>query len=286
MFVSHQLGVFENDSEVNFSLVERLFDKFVSLNIPYETISNLRDNVLIKTPGQMIECIESGMGGHCVEHALVLCEVFKEHGMDAIYVNADNIDHIANVTTLLSKPYIMLKINGEDLLVDAYYRRMIFKVPKEGKIEMERFTIDRIDDVTVKISFFGRKGMYSEEIIYFKSGIKEKIKIFDDRYKFFTPFGITAPYYQEISPQRKGIYFDVERDSLVLQENKEVKYVSEMELSFVDWIPDYIKSGILSYVLRNKSEKSEVREFLESGEYTPIYKILEKSNQGHRNDIE
>jgi hypothetical protein len=260
--------------------LRRIFDWFVALDIPYETVSNLATDVLIKTPAELVDSIEAGFGGHCVEHAVLLTELLRESGFDARYVNADvhhpGRDGAPDVVVRMAKPLVLVRVDAGRMVCDPYYGRTVLPVPDtEPSVVVKDVTLHRTARSVFIVRWHRDGRLTGADVVREDSGIERRRSLFQQRYSGFSPFGVTAPYYQQMRPVRQAVYYDPELDCLLTHTAHEVHRLSVRDLPSCDWIPPPIRERIAALVPRSRRERVTAAAFLHSGVYTPYYRLLQ-----------
>jgi hypothetical protein len=261
------------DGRADQAALQALFDWYVGLQIPYETISNLRADVLIRTPTEIAASAASGLGGHCVEHALLFTDLLREHGFAARYVNGDHHDYVLGVVMTLAKPFTLVNLRARLFVCDTYYRRVMLEVPGAGGANGD-LVARRIDPWTFVIESRRDGKLTGEDIVHEESTLADRRRQFEERYHAFSPFGITAPYYQVMKPKRCGLYYDPGADQYVVHEGKKVFAVSDGDLPGLRWLPGGLAAQIPAVAARNRRERQAACAFLETGLYQPFYRQL------------
>jgi hypothetical protein len=252
-----------------------VFEWFVGLALPYETVSNQLWNVHIKTAEQMVEAVTDGFGGHCVEHAVLLTAILAEQGFDARFVNADVHDLARGVRIELAKPMVYVRLGDQTFLCDPYYGRTLLRVPRRGELRSGRRVVRRLDDDDTVVVLSRRGGRaVGKDVVRTYSTIDDRRRLFRERYATFSPFGVTAPYYQLLRPVRRALYYEPEADRLLTHDGCSARYLSDDQLAHVGWIPEKLRALIPVAVERNRRERVAAAAFLRTGAYRPYYRTL------------
>jgi N-acetyltransferase len=276
MELSKTIGYDAPEQPADRHTLRRLFDWFVGRGLPYETVSNLQQNVLIKSAEQMAEAVARGFGGHCVEHAVLFAAFLREQGFDARFVNADYHDHLLGISIALAKPFVLVCIDGHLYVCDPYYRRLLLPVPDTGEIHSGNLSVRRVDADSFVIELRRNGTVANQDLVRESSSLEDRQWLFRDRYAEFTPFGITAPYYQVMRPARRAVYYDPHADEFVAHDETRVESLNEYQLAECGWIPRRYRELIPALAARNRREREHAAEFLQTGAYTPPYLRLRR----------
>jgi hypothetical protein len=285
--LARQLLNYDVPSAVDRDTLSHAFEHFIRREVPYETVSNLALSRLVKSAAEMIEAVGSGLGGHCVEHAVLLTEFLRELGFDARFANADYHDRVSGRSTAMAKPLCLVRLGEETFVADPYYRRVLLPVPREGELRVGRFVVVRKSDDEFWIQSLkqgadgaGRGAVWNEDRVRVSSTLLDRCRLFESRYAEFSPFGITAPYFQLMRPERKALFYDPEQDCLVDCDSVAVRELHEDGLAECDWIPERVRHLVLEFVGRSRATRTAARRFLARGEYAPHYLELKRQVHG------
>lgn len=284
--LARQLLNYEVSGAVDRAALTHAFDHFVRREVPYETVSNLMSCRLVKSAAEMVETVGDGFGGHCVEHVVLLTEFLCELGFDARFANADYHDRLSGRSTAMAKPLCLVRMAEEMFVADPYYRRVLLPVPGKGELRVGRFAVVRKDDdefwiqaLKPSVAGDGRGAVLNEDHVHVSSTLQDRCRLFEARYVEFSPFGITAPYFQFMRPERKALFYDPEQDCLVDCDSVVVRELQDKDLAACQWIPERVRHLVLELVDRSRATRTAARRFLARGEYTPHY--LELPRQVH-----
>jgi hypothetical protein len=250
------------------------FNWYISLTIPYETLSNIRLGVFIKNPQEMLSTVVAGGGGHCVEHSVLLQALLIELGFDATLINADFRNHVTNKVVRISKPLVVVTIGTEMYVCDPYYRHLFLKLPAQGQDKQGNFLVTRESDIEFSIIRLKGEEAIDEDCANFEWSLEVRRKQFESRYQEFSPFGVTAPFYQILRPVRKAIFYSPVEDCLVCAEGDSYRYISESDLSELEWLPAQYRSEILEHLESARSQRSAASDFIHKGQFPPYYESL------------
>jgi len=275
MRVSERLGLEFASNALDVDLLNKIFSTMLGKNIPYETVSNLALDVHIKSATQMADAVVSGLGGHCVEHAVLLLAVLLEHGFDATYANGDVHDVLRNTCNPLAKAYVLVTIDGDTFACDPFYRRKSILLPREGVIHYKKLVLQRLDKNTVRLQTVVNGDVTHEEVIRQNTTLDDRRNEFKRRYVAFSPFGITAPYFQQMLPMRRALFYHPISDRFVAHDNSSLMMIALDSLDECDWIPASIRSQILMFLPVARRQRDAAIAFLKQGLYTPHYLQLE-----------
>ncbi|MEN9578000.1 MAG: hypothetical protein RJA70_1009 [Pseudomonadota bacterium] len=284
--LARQLLNYDVPSAVDRDALAHAFEHFIRREVPYETVSNLVLSRLVKSAAEMVETVADGLGGHCVEHAVLLTEFLRELGFDARFANADYHDRVSGRSTAMAKPLCLVRV-GETLFVaDPYYRQVLLPVPREGELRVGRFVVVRKNDEEFWIQALkldaagaGQGAVLNEDHVHALSTLHDRCRLFEARYAEFSPFGITAPYFQLMRPVRKALFYDPEQDCLVDCDPVAVRELQSEDLAKCEWIPERVRHLVLEFVGRSRAMRPAARRFLARGEYAPHYLQLERRSQ-------
>lgn len=275
MTLSEKLGWRISEQQPDFDYLNKLFDWFIGLNIPYETVSNFELGTFIKTPEEMAECAVSGLGGHCVEHAVLWAEIARENGFLSSVVNADFNNYVLGVSGELTYAYALLELpDSTRIFSDTYYTGALLPIPPRGGIQRGQFVIKRISDKNFSFLNFSDGDLLKEDIVREDSDLAVRQRLFEQRYGNFFPFGVVAPYYQAKQPERRSIYYVPKLDRYLVQEKGKSYALPLEKLSDCDWIPSAILAKIREVTPRNRAERANAVAFLRKGIFNPVYTPL------------
>lgn len=279
MTLGKRLGWPDQASAANRRTFKQLFEWYVKLAIPYETLSNIRSGVLVKSGEQTAESVAAGFGGHCVEHAELLAALLRETGFDARMVSADQTDYVFNLSSKLSGSYVLVDVEGQLFMCDSYYHEVFLPVPKRGGECQGRFAMTRTSDAQFLFQIYRNGTVVADNLVYERSTLDERRRIFSERYREFSPFGITAPYYQTKSPHRIALYYSPERDRCLVQEKTSGRLIEDRQVQECEWIPATYRSILPQAIERSRHERVAAMKFLEKGIFNPWYsRILERAD--------
>jgi hypothetical protein len=270
-----QLGC-QQEVEVSQAGLAGLFDWYLSLGIPYETLSNLASGVLIKNAGQMLEAVLAGGGGHCVEHSVMLEAVLREAGFDARMINADYHDARTGARITLSKPLVVVLLDGRMWVCDPYYRTVMLPVPAAGSVRDGAFEITRVDDKCFMLARIDGERVADADHANLDWPLAMREAQFRTRYQQFSPFGVTAPFFQVLRPVRQAIFYSPRDDALLATGGAGYQVFAPEEIDAHTWVPPRVRRGIVERLAASRAEREEALRFLASGLFPPFYERLQR----------
>jgi hypothetical protein len=253
-----------------------VFDWYLSLHIPYETISNLETGVLIKSAAQMADTVIAGGGGHCVEHSVLLTEILQEAGFDAQLVNADYHDHRTGATVLFSKPLVVVRMDGGMWVCDPYYRSTMLAIPASGASREAEFAVTRHDRDKFTIAKLANDVPVDEDRADLNWSLQMREEQFRSRYRRFSPFGVTAPFYQLLRPTRKAVFYSPRDDAIVATDGGRYRVMDAAEIEHLNWVPEKIRVAVMSRLNACRRERGEALAFIDTGSFPPFYERLQR----------
>lgn len=254
--------------------LKQVFEWYMSLAIPYETLSNIESSVLIKNAIQMLEAVQAGGGGHCVEHSVLLTELLKEFGFSAELVNADYHDHQRQIRVKISKPMVVVRLSEGWWVCDPYYRAIVFPVPGSGTEQWKSFEIARQSEHEFSIGRRQNGVIVDEDRANCTWTLEVRQHQFDTRYKHFSPFGVTAPFFQILRPVRKSVFYSPRHDTLIIAEGDSFQPIESSGLCEVSWLPQAICNRIINALPGIRKQRTDAVEFLNQGLFPPYYERL------------
>lgn len=257
------------------SALRQLFDWYVGLNIPYETLSNIHTGVLVKDAVQMLGAVEQGGGGHCVEHSVLLAAVLADAGFDARIVNADYHDHRKGTVVRIAKPLVVVSAEGGQWICDPYYRTVVLPLPETGSHRDGEYEVTRSGEGAFHILRLQDGRPVDEDRADFGWTLDTRRRQFADRYTDFSPFGVTAPFYQVMRPVRTAIFYSPRHDRLIVAEGNRYDAIADGDLAGLDWIPERFRASILAALPTSRGQRAAALAFLEGGLFPPYYERLE-----------
>ncbi|WP_162296941.1 arylamine N-acetyltransferase [Burkholderia ubonensis] len=265
-----------SDVEVSPAGLARLFDWYLSLGIPYETLSNLASGVLIKNAGQMLAAVLDGGGGHCVEHSVLLEAVLHEAGFDARLINADYHDERNGVRITLSKPLVVVRLDGGMWVCDPYYRNVMLPVPDAGALRTGEFEVTRVDAARFVLARIDGARVVDADHANLEWPLAMREAQFRTRYRQFSPFGVTAPFYQVLRPVRQAIFYSPRDDALLATKGASYQVFTPDRIDEHAWVPAHVRAGIAERLAAARAEREDALRFLESGLFPPFYERLQR----------
>lgn len=272
--LSARLGWPEPVGIPNRSTLERFFAWYVHLNIPYETISNLESNVLVRTAEEVVDSVLANFGGHCVEHGLLLVALLKENAFDARFTSADLTDHTIKRSTPMASTFALVRLGDEMIACEPYFTPVMLTVPPSGRFTQGRYAVERIDETHILFQVYRGDTLVAEELIHEDSTLEMRRQAFEERYQTFSPFGVITPYYQTRKPHRIAIYYAPQEDRFLVQD-KQTYYIEEHDIARCSWIPEHIRVRIPEVAIRSRREREASIAFLRRGVFNPFYKAVE-----------
>jgi hypothetical protein len=248
-----------------------LFRWFTGLQIPYETLTNIDEEVLIRTSEQLLPSIAKGAGGHCVEHSLLFADILGEHGFEAQVVNADHKDYISGLASGNSRSYVLVTVGSDQILADSLYAQTCFSVPKFGGNMNDGIFVRRLSEEHFSFAIFTGSTLVAEDIVNESVSLDDRRKLFVERYTGINPFGVFAPFFQTTKPFRKGIYYAPKSDSLVVHENRESFHLSDTDIPSQLWIPRVLRDLLPAALSVNRRDRSALLARLRAGISNPYY---------------
>ncbi|HEX7936063.1 MAG TPA: arylamine N-acetyltransferase [Paraburkholderia sp.] len=271
-----QLG-YRGEIDVSPSGLGRLLDWYLSLGIPYETLSNLASDVLIKNAEQMLAAVLDGGGGHCVEHSVLLEAVLHEAGFDARLVNADYHDERNGGRITLSKPLVVVRLGERMWVCDPYYRTVMLPVPAEGSVREGMFEITRVDEKRFVLARVEGEHVIDADHANLDWPLAMREAQFRTRYQQFSPFGVTAPFYQVLRPVRQAIFYSPRDDALLATQGASYQVFAPERIDEFAWIPARAREDIAQRLPASRAQREDALRFLESGLFPPFYERLRRS---------
>lgn len=254
--------------------LRQIFNWYLSLNIPYETISNLETGILIKNATQMANAVVNGSGGHCVEHSVLLTGILEEAGFDARLVNADYQDYRTGTKVLLSKPLVVVRSEMGEWVCDPYYRSTLLVIPESGTLRNGNLVVTRRDHDRFTITRFVGDEVMDEDHADLRWSLQMREEQFRSRYQRFSPFGVTAPFYQLMRPTRKAVFYSPRDDAVVATDGGRYRVVDAANIVHLSWVPENIRIAVISRLDVCRRERSEALAFIEAGAFPPFYEHL------------
>jgi hypothetical protein len=152
-------------------------------------------------------------------------------------------------------------------------------VPYEG----ERAGGERVrataQGAQIRIETFRREAAATTERLQLRSGIEERIRLFATRYRDFSPFGITAPYYQQLRPARRALYFVPEENQLLVQDGTQIRLIADDAIEEETWVPAQIRRQLPAALGRNRQERDHAIAFLQTKTFLPQYRLLPQASR-------
>ena len=275
MKISRELKCPKSVTECSVQELAEIFNWYISLDIPYETLSNIRLGVFIKSPQEMLSTVVAGGGGHCVEHSVLLRALLYEVGFEAKLINADYRNHVTNQVIRISKPLVVVTIGEHMYVCDPYYRHLFLKLPDRGEVKQGNFLVARDSDGEFRISRIKGEKTIDEDCANFDWSLEVRRSQFETRYQKFSPFGVTTPFYQILRPVRKAIFYSPVEDCLICAEGDSYRYIPESDLAEVEWLPVRYRPEILSHLELARSQRDAASEFILGGQFPPYYENLQ-----------
>lgn len=254
--------------------LREVFDWFLGLELLYETVSNQQLGVHIKTADAMAESVRRGFGGHCVEHALLLTAILGELGYDARFANADHHDRGRGVSIEMAKALALVTLPEGTFACDPYYSRAVIPLPRTGQLKEGRYAVRRLDPRSCAIETRRGGEVVGCDVVREDSTIDGRRRLFAERYAGFSPFGVTAPWFQVMRPVRRGLYYDPLHDAYLDHDKTTWRHLSTDELAALDWVPERVRELVPVLGERNRAERDAAARFLETGAYVPFYRQL------------
>jgi hypothetical protein len=257
--------------------LRQLFDWYTALSIPYETLSNIEQDVLIKDAAQMLAAVQAGDGGHCVEHSVLFAALLAERGFDATLVNADYHDYQRQLHVSASKPLVLVQLEEGAWVCDPYYRGIVLPLPREGTLAHGTFVTARTADGNFSIERHQRGRVADEDRADLARGIDYRRRQFETRYQHFSPFGVTAPLFQLMRPVRKAVFYSPRRDRLIVAEADTYQVADPDDLPAIAWLPESFHARIGAVLPMLRAQRAHARTFLETGLFPPYYERLREA---------
>jgi hypothetical protein len=254
--------------------LRQVFEWFRALGLLYETVSNHQLGVHVKTAGEMADSVRRGFGGHCVEHAVLLAAILGELGYDARFANADHHDRVRDVSIEMAKALVLVTLDEGTFACDPYYTRAVVPLPDAGRVEQGRYAVWRLDARTCAIDSLRRGAVVSRDVVREDSTIDDRRRLFAERYVEFSPFGVTAPWFQLRGPVRRGLYYDPLHDAYLEHDDATWRHLSASEVVTLGWVPERVRRRVPVLGERNRAERDAAARFLETGAYVPYYRQL------------
>jgi hypothetical protein len=256
----------------NRTTLKTVFGWYISLKIPYETVSNLELSILVKTGKQMLGSVLAHDGGHCVEHSVLLAAILDALGFSCIVVNADYHNNHSGTVVKMAKPLVVVELQDESWVCDPYYRCLAQPIPAVGETRKSGdILVYRESPSKFRISKLIGGVVADEDRVNMEWTIHERRIQFEQRYKDFSPFGITAPLFQLIRPVRTGLFYSPEHDSLLVSESSTYRLIENKDLEHEHWIPKSFKHRILKLLPEICQTRTAAYEFIKTGLFPPSY---------------
>lgn len=255
-----------------------VFEWFLGLGLLYETVSNQRLGIQVKTEEEMADSVGRGFGGHCVEHAVLLTAVLRQLGFEARFVNADHHDRARGGSIEMAKALALVTLPEGVFACDPYYTRAVIPLPRAGALEAGRYAVRRLDPSSCAIETRRRGEVMSLDVVREDSTVEDRRRLFAERYAEFSPFGVTAPWFQVMRPVRRGLYYDPVGDSYLDHDRTSWRRLSADEVAALDWVPARVRELVPVLGERNRGEREAATRFLEGGEYVPFYRQLREAS--------
>lgn len=252
--------------------LKALFDWYISLEIPYETVSNVEMDALIKTEQQMLRSVLAGDGGHCVEHSLLLTAVLRDFGFQCTLVNADYHNRKAGTVVKMAKPLVVVELGEESWVCDPYYRSVaqpILQVDDPSKTDGTQVSRESPTVFSIRKRVGGT--IVDEDRANMEWTIHDRRLQFELRYKEFSPFGVTAPLYQRLRPVRTALFYSPEHDSLLVSEGSSYRLINTDELALETWVPETYRDRALRLVPGLCETRAAAGAFIKKGLFQPTY---------------
>lgn len=258
--------------QLNRTTLKSVFDWYVSLKVPYETVSNLELGALVKTEEQMLGSVLAGDGGHCVEHSVLLAAVLGDLGFFGAVVNADYHDKNSGAVVKMAKPLVVVELQDESWVCDPYYRCMAQPIPPLGATgENGGIQVYRKSATEFRISKLVGGVVADEDHANMEWTIHDRRRQFEQRYADFSPFGITAPLYQRLRPVRTGLFYSPEYDSLLVSEGGKYRLIRTENLEHEKWVPEPFRRRVLKLLPGIRETRETAYEFIKTGLFPPSY---------------
>lgn len=255
-----------------------LFDWYLTLAISYETLSNIAQGILIKDATQMLAAVRAGGGGHCVEHSVLLTALLKEYGYVAELINADYHDHQRQIRMGIAKPLVLVRLAHEWWVCDPYYRAIMYPVPSHGVVKWKTFDITRLTTQEFSITRRQRGLVVDEDHANCAWTIETRKQQFETRYRDFSPFGVTAPFFQLLRPVRQAVFYSPRRDSLIVVDGDSFRTIESVQLADIGWLPTALRPCIVSALPMLRSQREAALDFLNQGKFPVYYERLRETN--------
>jgi hypothetical protein len=250
---------------------EAIFSHYLGLRIPYETVSSLEANALVREPADIAATVSDARGGHCIEHVVLLAALFREQGIQAKVATADFTNVEGGVYSPLASTFALAYVDNETWLCDPYYGAVRAKVPGHGGCLRHGVVMRRIDSDRFVYMTFEGESMYREDVVYENVDLSERVATLKGRYLEFTPFGVLSPYYQEVRPAWRALLYSPRFDRYVVQEKRSSFQMGLDELNRCEWIPDHIRKRIPAVTELNRAQRETAVRLLRRGLFNPFY---------------
>jgi hypothetical protein len=250
---------------------EAIFAYYVSLKIPYETVSNFETKALVRAPAEIAATVAAQRGGHCIEHASLLAALLEEQGIRAKVISGDHTNVECGVYSALASTFAMATVVGESYLCDPFYGAVRARVPKSGGCLRDGVVIRRLDPNTIVYVTFEGETMYRDDVVYENVDFSERLALIESRYRDFFPFGVLTPYYQEVRPKWRSLLYSPKFDCYVVQEKRTSFQIPIDKLDTCEWIPKPIRTRIPLATEFNRAQREIAIRFLRRGLFNPFY---------------
>lgn len=253
-----------------------VYQQFLGKEILYETLSNIAERIFLRSPELLVENVDRGYGGHCVEIVWLLADLLTELGWPAKVINGDMIDYKLKVSTKLSAAYVYVKVGSREFVCDPYYTQALSEVPAVGGLFDGRYLTRRLSKSSFTFSEISDGMLVSEDTMFLDVGIEYRQQVFAERYSGFCPFGVVTPYIQYLRPERRAIYYVPKSRALLAIEGRVSRKVSLQDLTSIEWLGAHFHEPIRSAYERNDAERGQSIAFLRKGIFNPLYTPIEE----------
>lgn len=268
------LGRIDHGTEPNPVLLQKLFDWFVSLDLQYETASNIVGGSIVRSSSAIVESIRRDWGAHCIEHAQLFKDLLLEFGFQARLVNASHKDYITRTAAENSMTYTLVDCQGQRFLCDTFYTQELFALPAIGGRLSGAIYTRRIDDEHVSFAVLANGTVIAEDLVNEASDPQQRSATMQARFPDFTPFGVFVPYFQTVRPYRRAIFYAPKFDRFTLQEGDKSHPLPLEQLPQCFWIPAPIRLVIEQALEVSRAQRDKTTAALRFGVANPHYQTL------------
>lgn len=268
------MGRIEYSGESSFVQLQELFDWFVSLDLQYETASNIVASTIVRPSSAIVDSIRDGRGAHCIEHAQLFKDMLVECGFDARLVNASHKDYITRTSSENSMTYTLVECEKKRYLCDTFYSQCLLEVPEIGGSLQGSFYTRRLDADHFSFAALAQGKLVAEDTVDERSAPEERLATINQRFPDFMPFGVFVPFFQTVRPYRRALFYTPKFDRFTAQEGGKSHSLRLDELHECFWIPASIRMVIESALEVNRAQREKSMAALRFGITNPNYQQL------------